>query len=86
MRTPVCRLCGRLDGLISEPTRAAAVAAAGRSGGRGRGGSVWYGMLGMHGDSGECDPYWSAENGQVATTQSADGCTCIVMHYLVRYI
>ena len=27
------------------------------------------------GDSGDCDPYWPAENGQVATTQSADGCT-----------
>ena len=26
------------------------------------------------GDSGDCDPYWPAENGQVATTQSADGC------------
>ena len=28
------------------------------------------------GESGDCDPYWSAEKGQVATTQSADGCTC----------
>ena len=27
------------------------------------------------GDSGDCDPYWPAEKGQVATTQSADGCT-----------
>ena len=25
-------------------------------------------------DSGDCDPYWPAENGQAATTQSADGC------------
>ena len=28
------------------------------------------------GDSGDCDPYWPAEKGQVATTQSADGYTC----------
>ena len=27
------------------------------------------------GDSGDCDPYWPAEKGQVAATQSADGCT-----------
>ena len=46
-------LCGRLDDLISEPTRA----------------------VGADGDRGDCDPYWPAENGQVATTQSADGCT-----------
>ena len=27
------------------------------------------------GDRGDCDPYWPAENGQGATSQSADGCT-----------
>ena len=53
--TPLCRLCGRLDDLISEPTRA----------------------VGATDDSGDCDPYWPAEKGQVATTQSADGCTYI---------
>ena len=31
-------------------------------------------------DSGDCDPYWPAENGQVATTQSADGCTYVQGH------
>ena len=52
-RTPLCRLCGRLEYLISEPTRA----------------------VGADGDRGDCTPYWSTENGRVATTQSADGCT-----------
>ena len=31
------------------------------------------------GDSGDCDLYWPAENGQIATTQSADGCTYLPM-------
>ena len=41
------------------------------------------------GDSGDCDPYWPAENGQVATTQSADGCTCAVtreVYFLFIYL
>ena len=56
-RTPLCRLYGRLDNLISEPTRAVgATAAAG-------------------------NVILTAENGQVATTQSADGCTIMYITY-----